>query len=186
MHFHWCSHGWAVIVYLLVAEATAACGGVVSTENLGADGGSLESPPTYVPPPYDAAAVKRARALCAGPLGPQDPATDDNGFRERAIGAWFYCDSLKPTDTTPTSGVGLELASDGYWYNLVNDADGGVVRDLKNWGLYRLCKQCPDAIILQPPMGALLQPVYFRRGPREMSALSDSTPTYGWMVAFGQ
>jgi hypothetical protein len=187
MHPHWGTYGRALIACLLVTGATATCGGVVSAENVGDDGGSLGNPSTYVPPPYDAAAVERALALCAGPPGSPDPIPDDDGFRARAVGAWFYCGSMKRTDTTPTSGTGLELASDGYWYNLVNDGDGGVVRDLKHWGSYRLCKQCPDAIILEPAeIGALLQPVYFRSGPREMSALSESIPTYEWMVAFGQ
>jgi hypothetical protein len=187
------SCGRGVLACLLLAESTVTCGargGLFSAESVAADGGmaggdALGSAPTYVPPPYDAAALERARALCAGPLGPPDPVTNDDGFRARAIGAWFYCGPTKPTDTTPTSGTGLELASDGYWYNLVNDGDGGVARDPKNRGSYRLSLVGPAAAIILENT-ATLDEIAFRSGPREMISRSDSAATYAWMVAFGQ
>jgi hypothetical protein len=89
-----------------------------------------------------------------------------------------------PSDTTPTKGIGLELADSGNWYGLLDDGNGGAVRDGKNWGSYRLCKECPDAIVFD--MIPTMQPVWFRTGPREMRADSLSAPTFEWMVALAQ
>jgi hypothetical protein len=107
----------------LGASCLLGCSGGVL--DVGSSDASLALQAASVPEVFSAAAVDRARQLCAPPPNtlPWTVYESQADLRASLTGGWLVCSWLAPQDARS-----LEFTADGHWYTLVPDEDGGLGR----------------------------------------------------------
>jgi hypothetical protein len=129
----------------LVGMLAAGCGGKVNgpgDNGSGDDGGGEDAgtpeplPADASPPPpqrdagatsFDMGQVQQAQAQCGLSHGAEDPVSTWGNAQAELVGAWYLCSGSTALSAT-TFSPGIELATDGTWYRLASDGQGGLTR----------------------------------------------------------
>jgi hypothetical protein len=143
--------------------------------------------------------VAAALATCGLPHGPAVTLSTVGEKRAQLVGSWFFCPVTGGPETAYSDpDRSMAFTSDGQWYNLLLDPDGGLVHGygVVNQGTYSIGEESdasddaslngsPNVYIQLAAGGINGDAISFETSPSRMFVVIGTAGTEEWFVSLG-